>query len=348
MNKKVRIGFIGTGGIANFQATQLKKFGDVEIVAACDVQAEPLRRFAQAFEVQHTFDDFRKLVKLPDLDAVSVCTPNYLHKEPTVAALRAGKHVLVEKPMAMNAREAQVMVDVSREARRRLAVGFQYRFSSTAQLLAQAVQRGEFGRILYIRAQALRRRGIPSWGVFGRKELQGGGPLIDIGVHILEMAHYIAGKPRPVAASGVAYRYLGDKPPSAAAPWGAWYHKTYTVEDLAVGLLRFEGGTALTIESSFAAHIEKDLFTITIMGEKAGCTTDPMQVFKDEMGAMFTMTPVFVGNADAFEAKMRDFIECVKDPKRPSSAPGEDGVAIQKMLDAIYRSAELGREVPIR
>jgi len=347
MARTVRIGFIGAGGIANFQADRLKNVDGAKIVAACDVNEEALKKFGEQHGVSRLFKNYRQLVKIPELDAVSVCTPNYAHKAPTIAALRAGKHVLVEKPMAMNAREAQAMVDTARAEKRQLVIGFQHRFSPAAQVLSKAVTAGEFGKVLYVRAQALRRRGIPSWGVFGRKELQGGGPMIDIGVHIVETAHYIAGRPKPTAASGATYRYIGDKPPAAASPWGAWDHKTYTVEDLAVGLIRFDNGATLTIESSFAAHIEKDVFNVTVMGEKAGCTTEPVQVFKDEMGAMFTMTPAFVGNQDSFQHKMTHFVECVRHNK-PSDAPGEDGLTVQKMLDGLYRSAELGREVKIR
>jgi predicted dehydrogenase len=206
------------------------------------------------------------------------------------------------------------------------------------------VASGSFGDILYVRCQALRRRGIPSWGVFGRKDLQGGGPMIDIGVHILEMAHFIIGAPKPVSASAACYTYIGDQKPEALCSWGAWDYKTYTVEDLAVGFVRFANGATLTVESSFAAHIEKDVFTIQVMGTKGGATYDPLQIFTDDQGYMVNLTPAFAGSGDNFAYKMSHFVECVRDGKK-SEAPGEDGLAVQRILDAIYKSASLKREV---
>ena len=344
MSKTIRIGFIGTGGIARCQAESLKKVPGAEVVAAADMSERALDHFKTQFNPPHVFKDWRQLLALPGLDAISVCTPNKLHCAPAIAALKAGKHVLVEKPMAMNAREAKDMVAAAKKARRLLQIGFQWRFTPAAQFLRKRVAGGSFGDILYVRCQALRRRGIPSWGVFGRKDLQGGGPMIDIGVHILEMAHFIMGAPKPISASAACYTYLGDKKPDALCSWGKWDHKTYTVEDLAVGFVRFAGGGSLVIESSFAAHIEKDAFTLQIMGTKGGATSDPLQVFTDDKGYMMTAAPAFVGAGDCFEYKMRHFVECVRDDRK-CEAPGEDGLAVQQMLDAIYRSADDRREV---
>ncbi len=346
MSATVRIGFVGAGGIARGQSEYLKKVPGARVFAVADINPAAVADFKKLYNPEHTFLDWRQMLALPGLDAVSVCTPNKLHCEPTVAALKAGKPVLVEKPMAMNAREAQAMVDAARKAKRLLQIGFQWRFTPAARHLRQRVASGGFGDILFVRCQALRRRGIPSWGVFGRKELQGGGPMIDIGVHILEMAHAIIGKPRPVSASAACYTYLGNKKPAALCDWGPWDYKTYTVEDLAVGFVRFAGGGTLAIESSFAAHIEKDIFTLQIMGSKGGATFDPLQIFTDDQGIMVNLAPAFTGRGDGFDYKMRHFVECVRDGKT-CEAPGEDGLAVQRMLDAIYKSAGLGREVRV-
>ncbi|MFA5342470.1 MAG: Gfo/Idh/MocA family oxidoreductase [Kiritimatiellia bacterium] len=346
MSKAIRIGFIGAGGVARLQAELLKKIPGAQIVAVADVNDASLDQFKKQFNPPRVFKNWKQLLAMPGLDAVSVCTPNKLHCAPAIAALKAGKHVLVEKPMAMNAREAQAMLAAARKAKRLLQVGFQWRFTPAAQLLRKRVAGGSFGDILYVRCQALRRRGIPSWGVFGRKDLQGGGPMIDIGVHILEMAHFIIGAPKPVSASASCYTYLGDKKPAALCRWGAWDYKSYTVEDLAVGFVRFATGGSLVIESSFAAHIEKDVFTIQVMGTKGGATFDPLQIFTDDQGYMMTLAPAFVGAGDGFEYKMRHFCECARDGRK-CEAPGEDGLAVQQMLDAIYKSAGVNREVRI-
>lgn len=346
MSKGVRVGMIGAGGIAGTHIGYLQKIEGVEVVAVCDVREDAVKEKAEAFGIPHAFSSYKDLLKLEEVDAVSICTPNFFHKEPAIAALRAGKHVMVEKPMAMSAKEAKAMVEAAEQAKKTLVIGFQWRYNPSAQMLRRAIDDGLMGKIVYARAQALRRRGIPSWGVFGQKELQGGGPLIDIGVHIMEVTHYLMGSPKPVAASANCYTYLGNKKPVTLTPWGDWDHKTYTVEDLAVGLIRFENGATMMVESSFAAHIENNIFNCTLMGEKGGGTFEPPMVFTDMSGTMVDITPNYAGNTDAFQAKMADWIETIRTGKK-SQAPGEDGLVVQQMLDALYRSAEKGKEAAI-
>ena len=344
--KKVRVGMIGTGGIAGSHAAGLQKIDGVEIVAGADVNEKALSSFAEKFGFEQTFTDYRKMLKLKDIDAVSVCTPNFLHKAPTVAALKAGKHVIVEKPMAMNAREGQAMVDAAGSNGLVLTIGFQFRFSPQAQVIKRYAQEGGLGDIMYARVQALRRRGIPNWGVFGQKKLQGGGPLIDIGVHMIELAHYLMGRPRPVAASAGMWTYLGDKPSKAKCMWDNWDHKTYTVEDLATGFVRFDNGAVMGVESSFAAHIESNCLNVTLMGEKGGASFSPLKLFKDEAGVMVNVDPVYAGEWSTFDYKMAHWIGVIRGEEK-NDAPGEDGLMVQKVLDGLYGSAEKGREVKI-
>jgi len=199
---------------------------------------------------------------------------------------------------------------------------------------------------MYVKVQALRRRGIPNWGVFGRKDLQGGGPMIDIGVHALEMAHYVMGSPEPVLASGNTWTYMGNKPSEVKSMWPNWDYKTYTVEDLAVGMIRMKNGAMINIESSFAGHIKEDIFNFTIVGEKAGATWEPFQLYHDEAGVMLNSTPAFLPREDVFPQKMRHFVDVVLYDKK-CEAPAEHGLMVQKMLDGVYQSAEAGREVKI-
>jgi len=347
--KKLRVAFIGAGGIAGTHLSYLSKMDDVEIVALSDVNEASMERHAEAYGVSDCFTDAKEMLAAVKPDAVSVCTPNFLHAPNTIDALNAGAHVLVEKPMAMNAEEAQAMVNAAKKNRKKLVIGFQYRYNSNTNFLREADKAGHFGKIMYARSQALRRRGIPNWGVFGRKELQGGGPMIDIGVHILEVTHFVMGSPKPVAAFGATFTYLGDKKSKVVSQWPNWDHKTYTVEDLAVGQIRFENGAILSIESSFAVHIEKGLFSFTIMGEKGGASWDPPIIFRDDAGHMVNTTPDYLpsgGFGDQFQAKMRNFVDHVLHDQ-PTLAPGEDGLMVQKMLDGIYASAEKGREVKI-
>jgi len=346
MSREIKVGVVGTGGISRFQAKFLSAIEGVEIVAGCDVRKDALDEFAEEFGCEQKFADYNDLVKLDELDAVTVCTPNYLHKDPTIAALKAGRHVMVEKPMAMNAQEAREMVDAARESGKTLVMGFQWRLGPETQAVKRFVDDGQVGKVMFARVQALRRRGIPSWGVFGRKDLQGGGPLIDIGVHLIEAAHYLMGEPKPVAASAQMFTYMGDRPPVATGQWGEWDWKTYTVEDLAVGFLRFDNGSVMSVESSFCAHIEKDVFNITIMGEKGGATTNPPRLFKDDAGQMVNVEPALVRKYQSMEKKIQDWIAYLRG-ERETECPGESGLVIQTILDGLYKSAEEGREVAL-
>ncbi|MCC7263831.1 MAG: Gfo/Idh/MocA family oxidoreductase [Candidatus Latescibacteria bacterium] len=348
--KKLRVALIGAGGIAGAHMRYYAKMDDVELVALADVSKESMARRAEEYNVADCFTDYRKMLEKVRPDAVSICTPNGLHAPTTIAALAAGAHVLVEKPMAMNAREAQAMISAAKRHRRKLVIAFQHRFEPKTQFIKNAVEAGKLGKVVFARVQALRRRGIPNWGVFGRKDLQGGGPLIDIGVHVLEATHYAMGTPKPVAASGGTFTYLGDKKSGVVSQWPNWDYKTYTVEDLAVGQIRFENGAVLHLEASFAAHIEKDVWTFQIMGEKGGATWDPPAVFGDEFGHMVNTSPGWLPRdaaGDCFAVKMRDFVDHVLYGK-PTGAPAEHGLMVQKMLDGIYESAEKGREIRIR
>jgi predicted dehydrogenase len=347
--KKLRVAMIGAGGIAGTHMAYLQKMDDVDLVAIADVNEEALARQAKTYNVSQTFVDFKEMLAKANPEAVSVCTPNGLHAPCTIAALNAGAHVLVEKPMAMNAKEAQAMLDAATKNKKKLVIGFQYRFGSNSTFLRNAYDSGTLGKVMYARSQALRRRGIPNWGVFGRKELQGGGPMIDIGVHILEVTHFCMGSPKPVAAFGATWTYMGNKKSDTVSMWPNWDHKTYTVEDLAVGQIRFDTGAILTIESSFVAHIEKDVWGFSLMGEKGGASWDPPAIFRDDNRYMVNQTPAYIapsGFGDHFQMKMRNFVEHVLYNK-PTLAPAEDGVAVQKMLDGIYESAAKGKEVAI-
>jgi len=347
---QLRIGFIGSGAIARTYLKYMKKLEGLQVVAAADPAAASLKLFEADSPGVATFTDYNKMLKeTKDLDLVCVCSPNGAHSDNTLAALRAGCNVIVEKPMAMNAGECQKMIDTAKKAKKELIVGFQFRFDPRTEFIRKQIADGHFGKILYVRCQALRRRGIPNWGVFGRKELQGGGPMIDIGVHVMEMAHYAIGSPKPVTATGNVWTYHGNKKSDVVSMWPNWDHKTYTVEDLAVGMIRFEGGAMLNIEASFVSHIEKDVWTFSVMGEKGGASWDPTMICTDHNGYMVNMTPGWLpgGGWDViWEHKIKHFVEVVRDGK-PNRAPGEHGLMVQKMLDGVYASALAQKEVRV-
>ncbi|MDE0038321.1 MAG: Gfo/Idh/MocA family oxidoreductase [Gammaproteobacteria bacterium] len=349
--KKLRYAFIGAGGIAGAHMRDLARRDDVEMVAMADIAQASMARHRDRFGIERMYSDWNEMLDAEDIDAVSICTPNKLHEAPTIDALNAGCHVLCEKPLAHSAEAGERMVAAARDCGRKLCIAFQYRYNPRTQFLRRAYDDGEFGNVLYARVRALRRRGIPNWGVFGRKDLQGGGPLIDIGVHALEMTHYAMGSPQPVSATADMFTYIGDKPSDRVeSAWKGWDHKTYTVEDLAVGRIRFANGAVAHIEAAFAAHIEKDDWNFELMGDEGGASWNPPRIFTDEHGHMVDKSPGWLANAafdNMFTRKMNNFVDhCLYD--KPTLAPGEDGLAVQRMLDGLYRSAENGgREVDL-
>jgi predicted dehydrogenase len=348
--KKLRVAFIGCGGISQTHMQIFKNMEDVEVVAGVDIVQDRLDHMKEKWGVTRLYTDWKKMLKEVKPDAVDVCTPNGVHSAPAIDAANAGCHVIVEKPMAMVPKECEKMIETAKKNKVKLSVGFQYRYHPNTEFITRARDAGEFGNIMFVKCRALRRRGIPNWGVFGQKKLQGGGPMIDIGVHVIEMAHFAMGSPKPVAATGNVWTYLGNKPSTVKCGWPNWDYKTYTVEDLAIGHVRFENGAVLQIEASFAAHIEKDMWTFQLMGDKGGATWDPPMTFTDRADTMINSTPAYVGpNADfhyLFSRKLRNWVDgCTKGTEL--LAPGEAGLAVQKMLDGVYRSAEAGKEVKI-
>lgn len=354
--RPLRLAFIGTGLVAGLQIDALALVPRVEIVALCDIDPKALAKTAEktGLPASACYTDHKQMLKHAEFDAVSVCTPNGAHAACAIAASKAGAHVLVEKPMAMNAGECRKMMAAAEKAGKKLVVGFQFRYDPRTQYLRRQVESGVLGEVVFGRVQALRRRGIPNWGVFGRKELQGGGPLIDIGVHILEMTHYTMGSPTPVAASGMTSTYLGNRKDATqtVCKWPGWDHKTYTVEDLAVGHIRFENGAVIHIETCFAGHIEKDVWDFQLMGTRGGCAWDKARVYTDRNGYQVDETPGFLPDMDmfagGFTVKLAQFADHCLDGT-PAVAPAEHGLMVQQMLDAVYRSAEQGgKEVAIR
>lgn len=348
MAKKVRIGVIGTGGIAN--AAHLPGYATLpeacEVVALCDISPEALEKTIQKYPVKHTFEDYHRLLEMPEIDAVSICTPNYVHYQPTIDALNAGKHVLCEKPIAMNAVQAAEMVATARKNGKILQVGYNSRFAPSNQALKRFITAGELGDIYYARAQALRVRGIPGWGVFIDKSKQGGGPLIDIGVHILDLTLWFMGHPRPVAASGVTYQKLGTRS-DIVGFMGQWDYKNFTVEDFASALIRLDNGATIVLEASFAANLKEDVFNTTLVGTEGGATAYPLTVVQERHQSVFHYEPrIPNSNINTHHAEMKAFVECVRDSREPL-VTGEHGLMVAQIMDAIYKSSELGREVVI-
>lgn len=343
---KIKFGMIGCGGIATrSHMPAMEPLQDVEITAVCDVNEQCARDAAEKFGIKHVFTNYEDMLAMDEIDAVDICTPNAYHMPPAVAAFKAGKHVLVEKPIGRNAKEGQLIVDAAKESGKKLMVAQCWRFKSEHQALKRFIDGGAMGEMYYANIKAIRRRGIPAWGVFIDKEKQGGGPLIDIGVHILDCTMWLMGSPRPVAASGVTYQKFGKRS-DILGSWGQWDYKNFTVEDFAAGFIRFDNGATLTIESSFASNIEKDALSLSILGTEGGLQTDPLRIFREEHGTLVDLTPVGLPQVNIYQEEIKGFVKSIQEDTEPP-VTGKQALHVMKILDAIYKSSELGHEVKI-
>ena len=346
MAAKLRIGLIGAGGIANgahipgYQAVA----DEVEIVACADVNRATAEATAARHGIPGVYTAFEEMLAREHLDGVSVCTPNKFHAPAVLAALAAGCHVLCEKPPAITAAEARAMEAAAAAAGRILTFGFMFRFSPEVQAAKRQAEAGALGDIYTGRVTAVRRRGIPSWGVFTNRELQGGGPLIDIGVHMLDAALYVMGYPEPAAVTGVTHTHLGDQEPGVA-PWGPWDHRAYSVEDVCNALITFRSGAALLLETSFIANIEPmEELNVRLSGTRAGVRFFPFSVYREEHGTLVNAQSAWLPGGNNHHREVAHFVRCMRGTAEPISTPAE-AVRIQRIIEAIYASAAAGRSV---
>ena len=240
MGKKFRTGIVGCGGIANGKhLPALSKMENVEIVAFCDLIPERAEKAREKYGAPDAkiYATYEELVKDPTIDVVHVCTPNKSHAPISIAAMEAGKDVLCEKPMAKTAADAREMVATAKRTGRTLSIGYQSRYRADSQYLKKCCEAGDLGEIYYARAHAIRRRAVPTWGVFLNEEEQGGGPLIDIGTHALDLTLWEMNDYAVESVTGSVYRKLADTKDAANA-WGPWDPEKFTVEDSAFGFIQ--------------------------------------------------------------------------------------------------------------
>lgn len=288
------------------------------------------------------------MLKSEALDVVAIATPNDLHKPLTIAALEAGCHVLCEKPMATNAREAQAMLDASERMGKRLMINFSYRFSKTAMALHDEVHTGILDDVYFARTVWLRRRGLPGFGGwFGTKKRSGGGPLIDLGVHRLDLALWLMDYPKPVWVMASTYNHLASAIARAEG-------KTFDVEDTAISLVKFENAATLEIEASWASHIrDREHMETRLLGTNGGLVqyntdggyTFDADIFSVRNGKEINTKPRLRGKHP--ESSIEHFVDCILSNK-PHTCTAREGLTVMKLLDAIYKSAQKGAPVKIR
>lgn len=352
MATNLRIGIIGIGAIGSVHAGAYQSSGAGEIAALADVDPKKLAAAGEKFGVKARFTRYQDLLAA-DVDAVLVCVGNALHDEVAIAALQAGKHVFLEKPMAMNARRAAAIVEAARKAGKTLQIGMVWRQNPVARVIREYVEAGHFGSIYHIRAVLNRRRGIPGLGGwFTTKADSGGGPLIDIGVHWFDIAMWMSGLWNPVSVSARVYAKFGPrmKDYRYVSMWAGppKLDGVFDVEDYATGFVRFAGEATLGFDIGWAANSADEGY-IELLGDKAGARVldnKPIQILTEHQGRPADILPQVNTTSNNFEMQAKAFAAACRGDA-PPAATGEQGVTVMKLIDAVYASSDAGREIAI-
>jgi predicted dehydrogenase len=347
--RKFRIGVIGTGGI--FRVCHLpgwKEIPDVEIVGVADVDIAGATALANAENIPHAFADYRDLLKL-DFDAVDICTPNNIHTPAVLDSLRAGKHVLCEKPLATSVREVRQMGQLADRKKLKLMTAHHQRFTGSALAIKGWADAGGLGQVYHSRVRAMRRGWLPTRPGFIDHKLSGGGPCMDIGVHALDLCMWLMGFPKPVRVTGTSKVNFakGHKIPGM---WGEWDRKLFSVEDFAAGFVHFDNGATMTLEASWLGHQQEgEDMSCQLYGIEGGVKW-PSAEFATVKGGSFmqgTLThPRPPPKPHSEELKV--FFDCVTNNK-PSPVPWTETIKVTAILETIYRSSAAGgRELAVK
>lgn len=335
----VKIGIIGLG-IGKWHLDSFKQTTSAEVVALCDADEERLKKMGAEAGITKLYTNIGSLFRNKDIDAVSVCLPNYLHAKVTVAAMKAGKHVLCEKPLAASVKDARKIVKAEKETGKKCMVAMKFRFTPEAHYITEELKKGAFGEVYYGYTHYLRPLGgIPTgagnW--FINKAKSGGGALIDNGVHLLDINWYLMGCPKPVSAFGAVYAKFGPDIESIK--------NDFDVEDFGCGLIKFENGASVYLDNAWASMVDDTVMALKIIGTKGGAGMWPFSIVKNENGKNVGVKPDLTGKK--YPTQFEHFVECVINGADPIS-PAVQGLQLVKMLDAIYASSRTGKAVRIK
>lgn len=359
-DRKLRIGIIGTGGIAGSHIASYKKQPDVGVVAGADLIPGKAEKFFKDNEVEaKAFTDYKEMIDTMNLDAVSVCTYNRTHAECTIYALEHGLPVLLEKPMTVTLEEAIAIREAEKKSGKIVSVGFQPRFDANMQMIKKIVQSGELGRIYYVQTGGGRRHGIPvSWSeTFIENDKAGLGALGDIGCYSIDLVMNALGNPKPLTVTGTATDYFGTTPEAYAQVGKPECAKKFSVDDFASAYIRLEGGIILDFRIAWYMHLDTPGDTI-IMGTKGslripstdcwnGSFNKPMTIYHDVAGEpVETVIPLLPATPDLFDRKIRSFLNAVITGSE-APVPTSQIIYNQAILDGIQRSSDCGHEVEI-
>jgi len=342
--KKVAI--IGAGQIAEKVHVQYyaSRPNDLELSAVFDVDINRAKDFAKRNNIKEAYSDVDEMLERVKPDIVSICTPNAFHHDLTVKSLRAGADVICEKPPALNADDAKEMFDIAESNQRILAYDFQHRFTDEVAFIKEHLH--DMGKIDLIDAKALRRSGVPGWGNFITKDIQGGGPLIDIGIHMLDTSLYLLGYPEVKRVSATTFHGMGTSRNSGT--FGEWNPAKYSVEDSLFGMLYLETGTVIRISTSFLLNMEREKdMNVLIYGQNAGGTLYPAKVYQDEDGQLKSLDelPVNENEIDSHMTSLEKFVDATFNRDDSGIANAKQGYQLQNVIDALYKSSQLHEDV---
>ena len=350
---KIRVGMIGAGAIADDHCTGVNQYPGAEVVAVADVSRVRREAVKQKYNMARAYGKWEDLVADPQIDAVIIALPTALHAPVSVAALKAGKHVLLEKPFALNYREAKQVVDTARRMRRVFMLGMNIRFWPEVQALRAIVERGDLGEIYHAKAYWYRRMGSPKFGTwFVNKKLAGGGCMLDIGVHFLDLALFLTGNWKPVSVSGQVYTKFGNRGIGEGG-WGQSDRNpklAFDVDDFATGLVRFSNGMTLELNISWVLHQEQEnRNNIQIFGTDAGADLIPVKLFRfgKKSGEYEVVKPEHVRIPHRYTNRQANWLDAILGKDKPICT-AEQALVVQQVLDGIYESSATGKEVRIR
>ncbi len=342
--KRLRMALIGSGQIA--QVTHIPNYQsmeEVEIVGICDTRLEAAGRAADKFGIPNYYNSHVEMLEALKPDAVTVCVPNKFHCHIALYALEAGCHVFCEKPPAITVQEASEMERMAEMKGKLLSYGFHFRSSEQTAFLKDRIRKGRMGEIYHTEVKWCRRRGIPGWGCFTNKEIQGGGPLIDIGAHMLDCALYLLDYPDISYVCASASSRLGKT--AGVGLMGSWNPDNFTVEDGLFGFIKFQDGTSLDLQTSFAINQkQKDVRSVKLYGSKEGAELFPLALYGEEDGQLSDKQFPFMEMRDWHIDADRNFVQACMG-RAELLVTAKQGTYIQRVLCGLYESADTGMPV---
>lgn len=346
LSKKLKVGVIGVGTIGKAHLQGYTNLSNAKVAAISDINKKALNSAAKKFKIKKIFTDYHDLLALEEVEAVNICTPPFNHAQITCDAASEGKHVLCEKPMAMNAREAERMVKACNESEVKLGIcSARRRFDPAVEMARQYITEGKLGKVYHTRSCFFRRRGRPGIDIlvnskwFLDSSKAGGGALMDIGCYDIDVILYLLGSPQPLSVSAMTFRGIEDYPPLDVP---------FDVDEHSSVFVRFEGGVTAIFETAWASNMESG-DDVIIFGTEGGLKLNPFTYYTKMEGKHVAIKiDLFRGfiRYRGMEILLNDFVRACLEDKAPKT-PGEDGLKAMQIISMAYKSAETNREADL-